>query len=97
MPVGSTPRLLHTPLALERRESERGERSALTGELVDHQQGEVARDLLLAAAGLFDAVSTGVASQRPLVPDLVATAAALGDLQEQEGQMSPVVGMGGDA
>ena len=85
------------PLALERRESECGERFALAGELVDHPQGEVARNLLLAALGFFDAVSAGVPSQRPLVSDLVAAALALGDLQEQEGQVPPVVRMGGDA
>ncbi len=97
MPVRFDAAAAPHPLALERRESECGERSALTGELVDHQQGEVARHLLLAAAGLFDSVSAGVPAQRPLVPDLVAAAVALGDLQEQEGQVSPVVGMGGGA
>ena len=84
-------------LAFEWRQGECGERSALTGELLDHQQGEVARNLLLAAAGLFDAVSPGIPSQRPLVPDLVAAALAPGDLQEQEGQVPPVVGMGSGA
>jgi hypothetical protein len=83
------------PLAFERRKSECGERATLTGELLDHQQGEFARNILLAAVGLFDSVSPGVPAQRPLVPDLVAAAVAIGDLQQQQGQVSPVVRMCG--